>query len=242
MKAEIEVPNKLNEITLEQYQVFMNVYDQNDSEEFLSCKMVSIFCKIPLSQVLYIKANDITNIVKSINNMFEGKRNFINRFELGGKEFGFIPNLEEMSFGEYVDLDKYITDWKEMHKAMAVMFRPITKKKGERYEIEPYEGSITYADVMKYAPLDVVLGAMVFFYDLGNELSKATLSYLEKEVKEMSTAKKHNSVSSGDGINPSMPSLKETLEGLRILQNSDFFNVLHSSPLKSKKQKSNAEY
>jgi hypothetical protein len=34
---------------------------------------------------------------------------------------------------------------------------------------------------MRHAPLDVVLGAMVFFYTLGNDLLKSTINYLEGE-------------------------------------------------------------
>jgi hypothetical protein len=50
-----------------------------------------------------------------------------------------------------------------MHKAMAVLFRPIKKKQGTKYLIEDYEGSHKYSELMKEIPLDVVMGAMVFF-------------------------------------------------------------------------------
>ena len=43
------------------------------------------------------------------------------------------------------------------------MYRPIVAGKGEFCEIEPYEGSDKYSDVMKDAPVTVALGAMVFF-------------------------------------------------------------------------------
>ena len=41
-------------------------------------------------------------------------------------EFGFVPKLDELSFGEFIDLDKYLQDWDSMHKAMAVLFRPVS--------------------------------------------------------------------------------------------------------------------
>ena len=133
---------------------------------------------------------------------------------MGGVEFGFIPNLDEMSTGEYMDLDTYITDWDTMHNAMAVLYRPITNKLGNKYKIEEYKGSITYADVMKHAPLDVVLGAMVFFYTLGNDLLKSTISYLEGNQEVQNILTKHNLENVGDGIQVSMLLLKETLEDL----------------------------
>lgn len=217
MNVEITVPSKLNDLTLEQYQVFMRLVDKEDSDEFISQKMISIFCKIKLSQVVYFNAKSITETVEHLNGMFNEEKKFIHRFELGGKEFGFIPSLEDMSFGEYIDLETNIGEWDNMHKAMAVMFRPIVKTKGDKYEIEPYEGTATYSEVMQYAPLDVVMGAMVFFYNLSNELLMATLHYLETEAIKMGTAKKNSSTNLGDGISPFTQSLEGTLQSLKEL-------------------------
>jgi hypothetical protein len=164
-------------------------------------------------------------ITASINEMFKVSHKLIPRFKMGGVEFGFIPNLENITQGEFVDLDTYISDWQEMHKAMAVLFRPITKKVNDKYQIEDYNGSITYSEVMKHAPLDVVLGATVFFYHLGNELMKSTLTYLEENPQVQSLMNKHNSENGGDGIALSMLSLKETLDDLMKYQNSPLGNV-----------------
>lgn len=145
---------------------------------------------------------------------------------MGGVEFGFIPNLDDMTFGEYTDLDTYITDWEQMHKAMAVLYRPI-KKKGlnDTYEIEKYNGSITYSDVMKHAPLDVVFGANVFFYNLGNELLKSTMNYLENNKEVQTILHQHNLDNGGDGIVQSMLLLKETLLSLTESQTYQLTNV-----------------
>lgn len=225
MQYEINVPNKLSEITLEQYQAFSRIVADNDSEEFISQKMVSIFCKIKLSQVLFMRVQDVVEIVSTFTQMLEQDKKLQTKFKLGDTEFGFIPNLEEMTFGEYVDLDTNLGDWQTMHKAMAVLYRPIVKSKGDKYEIEPYYGTANYSEVMKYAPLDVVMGAMVFFYRLSNELLKATLNYLEEETMEMVTQQKSNSAHNGDGTIPSMHLLRETLESLKTSQDFQFFNV-----------------
>jgi hypothetical protein len=222
MNVEIDVPSKLSDLTLEQYQVFMRLVDKEDSDEFIHQKMIAIFCKIKLSQVVYFNAGSINETVDHLNGMFDAEKKFIHRFELGGKEFGFIPSLEDMSFGEYIDLETNIGDWDTVHKAMAVMFRPIVKTKGDKYEIEPYEGTATYSEVMLYAPLDVVMGAMVFFYSLSNELLMATLHSLEVDTLKMVTRKKNNLTKHGDGISQSMQSLEETFKTLRGLQGLGF--------------------
>jgi hypothetical protein len=214
MKIELTIPTTLNDIKLAQYQKFLKVVEENEEGEFVQQKMVQLFCGIDLKDVASIRYKDVAEITTNINNLFTKENKFIQRFKMGGVEFGFIPNLDEMSTGEYMDLDAYITDWETMHNAMAVLYRPITNKLGTKYNIEEYKGSVTYADVMRHAPLDVVLGAMVFFYNLGNDLLSSTINYLEKNQEVQNILNKHNSENGGDGIQVSMLLLKETLEDL----------------------------
>lgn len=213
MKIELTIPTTLNDIKLVQYQKFLSIAKDNEESEFLQQKMVQLFCGIDLKDVAQIRYKDVAEITANINNLFTKDNQFIQRFKMGGVEFGFIPNLDEMSTGEYMDLDTYITDWDTMHNAMAVLYRPITNKLGNKYQIEEYKGSITYADVMRHAPLDVVLGAMVF-YTLGNDLLKSTINYLETNQEVQNILTKHNLENAGDGIQVSMLLLKETLEDL----------------------------
>ena len=227
MKLEISVPTELNEIKLSQYQAFLKIAKDNDDVEFMNQKMVQTFCNIDLKDVAEIKYKDVLQITASLGKMFDVKSHrFINRFKLGGVEFGFIPDLDEMTFGEYTDLDSYIGDWDNMHKAMAVLYRPITKKGlNNTYEIEKYNGSITYSDVMKHAPLDVVFGANVFFYNLGNELLKSTMNYLENNKQMQTILQQHNSENDGVGIVQSMDLLKGILQDLTQSQNYQLTNV-----------------
>jgi hypothetical protein len=227
MKFEISIPTELNEIKLSQYQAFLKMAKDNDDMEFMNQKMVQTFCNIDLKDVAEIKYKDVLQITASLGKMFDvTSHRFINRFKLGGVEFGFIPDLDEMTFGEYTDLDSYIGDWDNMHKAMAVLFRPITKKGlNNTYEIEKYNGSITYSDVMKHAPLDVVFGANVFFYNLGRELLKSTMNYLENNKQMQTILQQHNLENDGVGIHQSMDLLRETLQDLTQSPNYQLINV-----------------
>jgi len=227
MKLEISIPTELKEIKLSQYQAFLKIAKDNEDSEFLHQKMVQTFCGIDLKEVAEIRYKEVIEITESLGKMFDVKSHrFINRFKMGGVEFGFIPNLDDMTFGEYTDLDTYINDWEQMHKAMAVLYRPI-KNNGLNgtYDIEKYNGSITYSDVMKHAPLDVVFGATVFFYNLGNELLKSTMTYLEKDKEIQNILQQPNLGKDGDGIVQSMLLLKETLQTLIELPNYQLTNV-----------------
>jgi hypothetical protein len=213
MKLELLIPTSLDEIPLRAYQDFRKTVDGSNDEVFISEKMVSLFCGIELKDIVKIKATDLADMVEHFNRLFAAKTPFKQRFKIGDIEFGFVPNLETISWGEYIDAEKYLSSWENMHKAMAVLYRPITNTKGDKYEIMEYEGTAEFSDLMKFTPVSIALGASVFFWTLGLELLEALAHYLEKETKKMSkttTANKLNLESSGDGISQSMQQLKET--------------------------------
>ncbi len=214
MKIEISIPTDLSEVPLSRYQKFLKIAEGNEDTEFVHHKMIEIFCGIDLKLVPQLKYKDIVEISNVLTTMFNKEHEFVKTFKLGGVEFGFIPNFEEITSGEYMDLDNYINDYKDLHKAMAVMYRPIKTKLAGKYLIEPYTGSDAYSDVMKNAPLHAVLGARVFFYHLGNALLKSTMTYLEKNLESTSILNKHNSGKDGDGIHRYMLSVKGMLEDL----------------------------
>lgn len=216
MRVKITIPNDLSEIKLWQYQKFLEIQKQNSDENFLASKMIEIFCGIELKEAYKMKAKDVHRITGILADMFEQKPVLINRFYLNNIEYGFIPNLDDMTLGEYVDLDTYLPKWEEIEKAMAVLYRPITKTYKGKYQIEDYtaQGQDAYKDM----PMSIVFGAMFFFYRLGIDLSKIMTVYLEQN-KDIHSQLSHSLGKNGDGINQFMHSLKGILEDLRISLN-----------------------
>jgi len=185
MKLNILVPDSLNDITLNQYQKFDKINtEDNKGSSFILHKMIEIFCNVDLKDIATIKYNDVNKVSKHISKLFENKPELIPTFTHNNIEYGFIPQLDDMTLGEYIDLDNYLSEWKTNHKAMSVLYRPIKHKRANRYQIEDYDGA---NDNLKDMPLDVVFGAMFFFYLLNEELLKITLKYLEKETAETLT-------------------------------------------------------
>ena len=211
MKLTLNIPTTLKEITLEQYQQWLKVAEGKEMSLFLQQKMIEIFCNTPLKSVLDIRANDVDEITNSIGSLFDNKTTFVDRFELNNKEFGFIYDLDKISLGEFVDLDK-LTEWDLMHKAMAVLYRPITFKKGNKYLIEDYESSSKYN--MKNMRLDIVFGALVFFWNLNKESTTLILKFLAShpaaEYQQELKALQKNM----DGFNQFMDSAWEMSGGL----------------------------
>lgn len=216
MKLDVNVPTELNEITLGQYQKFIKLYQGEVTEEFMALKMLEIFCGIKLRDAYQMRYKDIDGIVEVISSTLNQKPQLVQRFKMGDVEYGFIPNLDDMSFGEYVDLDTYLPDWNEMHRAMAVLYRPIKNKFKNRYNIVDYE--VVDAEIYKNMPMDAVVSSVLFFYRLGIDLSKAMMNYLE-ESKETRLVQYLSSEKSGVGINQYTHLLKETLDDLNISLN-----------------------
>lgn len=214
MKVDLIIPNNLNEVTLGQYQEYLKLKDLTEVE--LSLRMIEIFCNIDYNNVRRLKATDVKDIVNIISSMFENKPQLINRFKIKNIEYGFIPDLDEMSFGEYIDLDTFIGDWDNMHKAMAVLYRPIEIRKSNRYVIKEYE--VLGADHLKDMPLDVVLGSILFFYRLGTELSQITMNSLDQTEEELLQGYL-NSEQNGAGTQAFMHSLNLMLEDLKVSLN-----------------------
>lgn len=214
MKVELTVPNSLNEITLGQYQEYLKLKDLTETE--LSLKMIEIFCNVKAEYVRYIKANDVADIVNIISTMFESKPSLVHTFKMGGVEYGFISNLDEMSFGEYIDLDSNIGDWDNIDKAMGVLYRPIEIRKGNRYHLKEYDAGDT--EHLKDMPLDAVLGSILFFYHLGNELCQVTMNSLG-QTEETLLQEYLNSEQNGVGTHQFMHSLNQILDDLKISLN-----------------------
>lgn len=228
-KIELEVPTSLESITLGQYQRYLKILDDNKGDEyndFVNKKLVEIFCDVNLNDVESIPVVEFDKILSIVRKAFEEKHQLKRNFTLGGVEMGLIPKLDDMSLGEYVDVEATITDWQDIHKAMAVLYRPVNFKSKERYTIAPYKPNDELREWMREMPLSVVMGVMVFFYDLGIELSKASLAFLEKEMKKVKTSQLRETLEkNGVGISRFMESLKETSLNLTKLQENQYLSV-----------------
>ncbi len=245
MKVDLLLPTSLSEIPLSRYQDFIAMKEKSNDEEFIAQKMIQIFCGIKLNEVAKIQMKYLNELITHFTDVFSERPQLIRKFKIKNVEFGFIPKLDDITLGEYVDIENYLESWETYHKAMAVMFRPIKNTNKDKYEIVDYEPSEDMQDLMRFAPLDVAISASVFFWTLGSELLSSTVSYLQKETKKMTdstnTAKGTNLENSGAGMEASMRSLKAILPSLTKLQAQNLLNVSPISPSKNRNTKSKQE-
>lgn len=207
---EIKVPTRINDIPLKEYQRFAKANVEGADPEFLMHKTIEIFCEMDLRDVARLPLKTAEDLFEEITAVMNQDATFTRKFTLDGIEYGFIPDLEKMSLGEYIDLEEGLKDPAQFHKAAAVMYRPITKQFRDLYAIEPYTADSASHEVMKDAPLGEVTAAVVFFYSIVNELQVASLRYSRELVAENTTTLERGSLPlSTDGLTAFMHYLKE---------------------------------
>lgn len=196
----IELPENQKEITLAEYQDYIKLISRSDLSVFdFNKRKVKIFTGLTYREVSQMKQSDLEEIVKTIDEALNTECEFINRFEMNGVEFGFIPNFDDMKSSEYFDLTTYNTELETLHKLMAILFRPIKKTDlNGNYKIAKYSGSKEWCEAMKKTPLNIVNGALVFFWNLSKELSNYTQNFTK--VEQEKETKQANILKSGAGL------------------------------------------
>ena len=237
LDLEVRVPTSLYHIPLDDYQRYMKVVEGVDTKseeanDFLNLKALEIFCGLQLKESYKLPMAAFNAVLEQLAKCLSEDTPLVKRFTMRGTdgaqiEFGFNPKLKDMTFGEYVDLDTYLTDWKNAHKAMAVLYRPVIGSKGDMYRIEDYEGSDKYSDLLRYMPTSIVLGAMVFFYRLGMKLAKRSIASLMETMPltELSKAEKQSLQNGGIGISQYTLLLEVMSQNLTKLQTSHYISV-----------------
>jgi len=182
----IVLPENISEITLDQFQRYHKLSLRTDLEVVdFNKRKIEIFTGIPFQKVNNIKQSDYDYIIKQIDDALTKDCEFVDRFKLGDIEFGFIPNFDDINVGELGDLRNYADKETELHRTMAILFRPITNKDLlGNYTIENYSGTDKHCELMRTMPLHLVNGALGFFLNLSNELEIAIQRYtMEVQAK-----------------------------------------------------------
>lgn len=190
---EINIPTSLKDIKMYQFVAFEKS-DKTDDDYIIH------LCNFANPKLIPIKEyNEIVSLLKEV---MQSDVEFTKIFKHEGIEFGFIPNLDLISANEFMHIDEFVKSPDTYHKALAVLYRPVTKRKRnwfkrgahDMYDILPYNENKTFEELMKNVSCVYYLGAMVFFYNLGNDLLKYMQDYskqLESKIKKKPTSTKN---------------------------------------------------
>ena len=197
----LTLPENIKEITLGQYQRFDVLNKRTDlSELSYNKRVIEIFTELKYRDIGNISNKDYTDILEQLTKAMGQDSEFEDTFKIQDIEFGFVPNLDDITTAEFVDLSNWGLDVENFHKIMAILFRPITNRDGfKNYKIENYEGTKKYSEAMKLMPMNIVNGALGFFSLLAKELREHTLKSMTEE-EQQKEAKLLDTLKNGDGI------------------------------------------
>jgi hypothetical protein len=185
---EYKLISKWSEVNLESWLKLIKVETGSKSKEALAT--ITALSDIPKKLVKELGIQDVAVIMSELGKLqIEQKGRLKRIIEVEGKEYGFHPSLDEITLGEYADLETMIKNGIEnnMPEVMAILYRPITEKgDNEVYTIAAYDGNISIrAEQMKKMKAEQVQSALVFFYHLGKILLKTLQSFSIVKLKAM---------------------------------------------------------
>ena len=186
-KETYKLINSWSEVSLEMWTKI--IASETGSKTKEAEEIITSLSDIPKQLVNELAIRDVAIIMGKIAELQSEQGTLLKKvFEIDGVEYGMHPNLDDITLGEYADIESLIKEGLEQNMAelMAVLFRPITERNGSAYTIKAYDGDITLrAEEMKKMSAQQVQSCLVFFWRLGNEFLKITPSVLQERAKEM---------------------------------------------------------
>ena len=176
------IPTDTSEITLGQLQGLADIEEADIDTLERQKRSISLLTGVDRETLDRFRLSDLEMVYDKLLSLSKKDNRLIKFVTLEGVKYGFHPNLSEITTGEFADLDTYCKELnKNLHKVMAVLYRPVVKEKYGKYDIEKYKGAGERAELFKdKLPANVVNGAMVFFWTLGRDyLSNILQSSLE---------------------------------------------------------------
>jgi hypothetical protein len=184
---EFKLISSWKDVTLEKWLKLIDFETGTKTEE--ATETIAALSNIPKQLVKELALKDVAVLMSKIAKLQQKQDTKLkNIIEIEGVEYGFHPDLDSITLGEYADIETFIKNGVENHLAelMAVLYRPIKEKKNDIYIINSYDGNIRLrTEEMKKMSAEQVQSALVFFYTFGKELSTILPSFLMEQLKGM---------------------------------------------------------
>ncbi len=180
----LTIPDNWDDITIGMYQKYIKIQDSKGAEKNKVYKSLALLCNTTTAIVKKIPYKDLLEILGIVKKLVDSEpesTKLKKLFKLNNVEYGFCPNLNKLTAGEYIDLESYCKNPIEnLHIINSILYRKVTKKVNDRYAIEPYNPDEFKEEVFKDCPMSIALSSLGFFLTLGQELAKTTLHYLHQ--------------------------------------------------------------
>tara|TARA_R100000781_G_scaffold114925_2_gene87890 strand:- start:574 stop:1164 length:591 start_codon:yes stop_codon:yes gene_type:complete len=190
--VEVLIPDNYSDVTVRQYKKMLEGWNGVDDPKEAALAAVSALCDIDRKQLNHANWKDLSKVIEKLGWLLKEPDPLAlalplqNTFTMKGVEYGFIPNWTKLTVGEFADLETYCSKslFDNLEKALAVLYRPIEKKKVDSYRIEAYSPHHKKQENMLDCTMDIVIGAVVFFYRIGKRLAIDSRLYSLQQKKK----------------------------------------------------------
>ena len=186
-KKRYKLINSWSDVTLEKWLKLIEFEGLTKTQE--SLETINLLSTMPKKIIRQLSVQDVAMIMTTLNKYkINTNKRLRKTFTLDKIEYGFHPNLEELTLGEWADIETFVQQGIQdnMANIMAILFRPIKESKNDAYIIEAYDGNISVrAEKFKKMSAEQVQKSLVFFWTFLNELCKISLSYLKAHLNEV---------------------------------------------------------
>ena len=188
-EIKLTIPDNWADITIGTYQQYVKIQEGKGSEKNKIVKSLSLLCNTTPFVVKKMAYKDLLEIMEIIKKMIDtepDKEQFRKVFKFKDEQYGFCPNLSNITTGEYIDLESYCKDPIEnLHTIMSILYRKVNFSRGDRYSIEDYNPDQFKEELFKDCPMDIALSSLGFFLTLGERLAKISHSYLQQQEMKL---------------------------------------------------------
>ena len=178
--------NSWSDVTLEKWISLIDLEAGSKTKE--AEETIATLSDIPRKLIKELSIRDVAIIMKKLSELQNRQDTVLTKvIEIDGIEYGMHPNLDDITLGEYADIETFIKGGleKNMPELMSVLFRPVIERKNEVYTIAAYDGDITIrAETMKKMSAEQVQSTLFFFYNFVIGFSKIMPSFLIEQTQE----------------------------------------------------------
>ncbi len=187
-KRKVEIPIDWSGISIQMYQRFEGLKRKTLNKDEFNVEVMAIVCGLEKNDVETMAVSSLNKVLRSLK-FLEKEPNtdeLQKKVEWNGTKYGFIPNLSEITMGEYIDIENHCKQaHKNLHKIMSILYRPIVKETKTRYSIEPYSPNEEIEEEFLEFPILPSMSALSFFFHLGKKLPVASVKYSRVERERL---------------------------------------------------------
>lgn len=149
---------------------FQRIYKDQETYSKNPAQLLALYLNVSLYELKDLPVEQVQFVEEYLTNSlavneFKDETHFIIRHK--GVEYGLENDWSKLAWGAWMDLEVYSAEKIEdnIHRIMAILYRPIKEYKKDKYVLEPYKASEIEdrAELFKELPFKYWAGCSTFF-------------------------------------------------------------------------------